>query len=237
MSEAAPGYVLTLRDITADLGHHRDRERLLGEFLDKTRRPAAGLRALLDLRAEAASPAGTALTNDILYHAEALCDAVQHVATAHDTAWRSWWPMQDVRASEVIDGLRAHLEEHGPLLEARPVAILLRCDGVAIIDLLSVLARAVHSEGLAHMLSLDITLQDGVADCRLSWQGAPMPVSVLERLLDAPMDAIDSDLSGREVLEHHGTEVWPDWDTTGRAWLTLPCPMPARCPNRRPPAA
>lgn len=224
MTSDAPGYVLTLRDVTSDLGHHRERERLLADIVEQIRRPAAGLKALLDLQAETTAPLPADLSQDILNRSEDLTMAVQRIAEDYDTAWRSWWPMQDVQAGELIDGLRAHLGDDGPLLESMPPDVVLRCDGVAFIDLLAVLARAVKSEGLAEVLSLTITVTDGEAEFRLTWQGEPMEVSALDRVLSHPMDEAEGDLTGRAVLDHHGTDIWPEWDADGGAWLTLPLP-------------
>ncbi|MEZ5796849.1 MAG: hypothetical protein R3D63_04760 [Paracoccaceae bacterium] len=49
---ARPGYVLTLRDVTADLAAHARREALLAEVLDRARRPAANLKTLLEVLPE-----------------------------------------------------------------------------------------------------------------------------------------------------------------------------------------
>lgn len=237
MTSDAPGYVLTLRDVTSDLGHHRERERLLADVIEEIRRPAAGLKALLDLRAEMPDSTNLNLTEDILTRADELATAVRRVSDDYDTTWRSWWPMQNVHASELIDGLRAHLGKNGPMLEAMPPEIRLRCDGVAIIDLLAELAKLVKTDGLADIVSLTITMVDNDAEFRLAWQGDPMAIPSLERALATALDETDGGgLTGREILDHHGTDIWPEWDEGGSAWLTLPLPNAHSAPEAGPPA-
>lgn len=236
MNGDGPGYVLTLRDVTSDLSMHRDRERLLASIIDELRRPSAGLKALLDLKDEQADAPNPALVTDILERSSDLTSAVQRISENYDSAWRTWWPMQDVHAGELIDGLRAHLGDDGPVLESLPPDLVLRCDGVAIIDLLSLLARAIKDTGLSDVLSLTMTQTENDAELRMIWQGDPMAVSTLETLMTHSLDDNSDSLTGREVLEHHGTEVWPEWDDQGGAWLTLPLPDACQAPQPMAPA-
>ena len=232
LTAEAPGYVLTLRDVTAELSIHRDRERLLQDVVERLRLKAAALKALVDLAADR----GDRLPADIAAKAGELTDEVEAIAQGHDQSWRSWWPMQEVDAAEIIDGMRAHLDTTGPVLEAPPAALRLHCDGVALVDLLAALARAVKAQGLAEAVSLTFEPADPGAELRLSWRGEPMAVSALERALSQPLDPESDLMTGREVLDHHGTEIWPEWDASGGAWLTLPLQQAAPGRALPPPA-
>ncbi|MEM8554921.1 MAG: exonuclease domain-containing protein [Pseudomonadota bacterium] len=214
MSKDAPGYVLTLRDVTADLTLHREREHLLSEMAERFLPVAQELRS--DIEADAP-------LEDIAAKATALADAVSDVAKSYQDSRGTWWPMQQVRASELIDGLRAHLSGNGPALEALPRALILECDGNAIIDLLAALARAIHGAGLTDTISLHIETTSDRTELRLAWQGNAIPLPELEAVLSDPLDPDDpQSLSGGEVLDLHGSAVWPEWDDQGGAWLTLP---------------
>ncbi|MGB0905404.1 MAG: DNA polymerase III subunit epsilon, partial [Mangrovicoccus sp.] len=147
-----PGYVLTLRDVTADLAMHTERERLLSDVVARIRRPAAKLKALIDLHQDLDDPKeAPALTAEILKEADDLTGEVQSIAQLYDDTMRTWWPMQDVRASDLIDGIRAHMEDEslGMVLDAPVPALLLRCDGFALTSLLSQLIRVLHERHLA----------------------------------------------------------------------------------------
>ncbi|SDX43137.1 3'-5' exonuclease [Roseicitreum antarcticum] len=56
----APGYVLTLRDVTADMAVHTSRETLLADVFDRVRRPAANLQTVIGVLAEAPELTGAA---------------------------------------------------------------------------------------------------------------------------------------------------------------------------------
>ncbi|WP_330848842.1 hypothetical protein [Mangrovicoccus ximenensis] len=96
MTHDSPGYVLTLRDVTAELSAHRDRERLLHDLVERLRRPAGRLKALIEVETDRA---GTGLPADIRRGAVELTDEVQAAVDAYDANWRSWWPLR-----EVLDG-------------------------------------------------------------------------------------------------------------------------------------
>ncbi|WP_138471343.1 exonuclease domain-containing protein [Poseidonocella sp. HB161398] len=232
MTHESPGYVLTLRDVTAALSAHRERERLLHDLVERLRLPAGRLKALVEVAADR-DPA--ALPADLRARALELTDEVQAAADAYDANWRSWWPLGEVRAAELIDGLRAHLDGTGPALEARPPELILTCDGVAMVDLLAALARAVAAADLAAVVSLAIAPDEPGAELRLSWQGEPMSPSLLEEVLARPLDPETDMLTGREVLDRHGSDIWPEWDHQGTSWLTVPLhaarPVPAVAPR------
>lgn len=214
-----PGYVLTLRDVTDDLRLHTDRARMLRDTIEGLRQPAAALGAQIELYDETG---GTAPASGIVAEARRLVDEVAEVATRYDNARETWWPMQEVRASHIIDGLRGQIGEGGPTLDAPSPHMLLRCDGFALTGLLSALVEEVHGRGLTRALSLEVDPEGDGACLTLAWPGDTLPLDALEALLDRPIPDSALDLTGREVLDQHGTEIWPERLPDGRAALRLP---------------
>ncbi len=216
-----PGYVLTLRDVSADLRLHAERERLLTDTIDALRGPAAGLRALLDIPDTAAGPHGS-LEDDIRREAFHLTDLVHDLAARHDAREDTWWPMQDVRASHLIDALRGQLGPDGPSISAPTVFLRLRCDAFALVNLLAELIEGVVRSDLARAFTIDITADSPGALIVIGWVGDPMPMETLHAMLDQPVPDSPLAVTGREVLDFHNTDIWPERRDGGRAALILP---------------
>lgn len=228
-----PGYVLTLRDLTADLDVHIERDRLLSDAVARVRAPSAMLRPLLDLRSE--QPDTADIDAQIAAEADRLVTEIQKIARSYDETVTTWWPMQDVRAADLVDGMRAYMADEGPTVESLPPDLTLRCDGYAMTNLLALLAREVEAQGLANTLSVVIEPDPPGAIITLNWRGAPMPLDALDAMLERPVEDVSNAQTGRELLDRHGTDIWPEHDSEGGAWMTLPiheareaAPDPAR---------
>lgn len=230
---ARPGYVLTLRDVTADLAAHARREALLSEVFDRVRRPAANLRTLLEVLPEGvATP--PRLDSALRQEAGALSAAITELAQRHEEGRSEGWPMALTRASDLIDGLRARLDAGGIAATGRTAPLILRCNGFEVIALLDRLARGVAAlpgQPEAFELSLD---EDGTdAMIRIGWRGPALTVGQLDRWLAEPIDPAVPEVTGRTVLALHATECWPEPAGQGRQALCLPI-RAARRAGRRP---
>lgn len=216
-----PGYVLTLRDVSADLRLHAERERLLTETLEALRGPAANLRALLDMADDEAA-ADRSVVRDMRRAALELTDIVHETAARHDAREDTWWPMQDVRASHLIDALRGQLGPDGPTIAAPTVFLRLRCDAFALVNLLAEIIDRIVAEGLAQAFTIDVTDDDPGALIVIGWDGEPVGMDTLRALLDDPVPDSPLAVTGREILDFHNTDIWPERRADGRAALVLP---------------
>lgn len=226
----APGYVLTLRDVTADLTAHARREALLSETFDRLRRPAAALSTLLEVIPEGEAgpgPMDAALRQEV----KALSHAVTELSRRHDEGQQDGWPLTQTRASDLCDGLKARLEEAGVTLATHPADILLRVNGFEVISLLDGIAAHLAQAGAAD-LSLRIDEEDSGAMIRLCWQGAPLSIANLDRWLDEPLDKSVPEIACRSVLASHATELWPEPAPQGRQSLCLPIRQARRATSR-----
>ncbi len=232
-----PGYVLTLRDVTADLAAHAERGALLAEVFDRVRRPAANLQTVIGVLAEdaGAGPALTpALTGAMLEEVGSLASAITELGARYDDSRSDWWPLAFTRASDLADGIRARVEAAGLEVAADPAPILLRCDGFEIVALVSVLAERAAGAGLARSFALEIAEDGAGAMVRLGWQGPALPLGQLDGWLAEPLEVGLADVTGRSVLLTHATECWPGHDARGMAGICLPI-REARRAHRRPP--
>ena len=92
-----PGYVLTLRDVTADLAAHARREALLTEVMDRARRPAANLSTLLEVIPQGQAGPGK-LDAALRQEVQALAQAVTELSQRHDEGRQDSWPLALTRA-------------------------------------------------------------------------------------------------------------------------------------------
>ena len=233
---AIPGYVLTLRDVTADMAREARREALLGEVFDRVRRPAANLSTLLEVMPEGDAAPGRldrALRQEVAH----LAQAVTELSRRHDESRDDGWPMAMTRDSDLLEGVKARVEAEGFLVTTATADLLLRCNGFEIIALLSGLAAELGREGLAKAFHVAVQ-EDGTGGMiRLDWQGAALPMGQLGRWLDRPLEAGLPDVPRKSVLAMHATEIWPEARPGGGQGICLPIPQARRVVRRPKPIA
>lgn len=230
-----PGYVLTLRDVTADLAAHAEREQLLAEIFDRVRRPAANLQTVIGVMAEAG---GTGRAGDLdaamLQEVGSLAGAINELGRRYDDSRADWWPLSTIRASDLTEAARARMEATGLTLRAEAAEMLLRCDGFEIVALVSGLAARIAGAGIARDFTLTLAEDGAGAVIDLGWQGAPVTVKDLDLWLSEPLEEGLAGVTGQSVLRTHATECWPERAGPGAARLRLPV-REARRAGRRPP--
>lgn len=241
-ADRAPGYVLTLRDVTAELAAQEGRDALLADIFERVRRPAANLQTVIDVvaeidRAREMPPEiGAAMLDEV----RALTRAITDLGARYDALQTAWRPLAQIRTEDLADSLAARFGAEGLGFAAEGPELILRGDGFQLVALVAGLGALVAGEGIARDFSLTLLEEDGPgALLRLEWVGDALPVSRLERWLDAPLGPATADLTGRMILRTHGTEAWPETleravpGQAGRQALTVPIPN-ARRAGRRP---
>ncbi len=236
-ADGAPGYVLTLRDVTVELAGQLQREQLLSEVFDRVRRPAANLQTVMGVIGEGDAPApGDALSGALRQEVAALTAAVTELGGRYDESRTDWWPMAMTRASDLVDGLAARIEAAGGGLTGAAAPLLLRCNGFELVALLGALAERIAATTGADAFHLALDEDGPGAMIRLSWEGAPLSVGTLDRWVAEPIEVGVADVTGRSVLFTHATEIWPEASGT-TASLCLPIRRARRAGDRPPPIA
>lgn len=226
-----PGYVLTLRDVTADLAAKATRDAFLAELFERIRRPAASLSTLIDALPAGAVPGriDTALREEVAH----LVGTVGELALRGDALRSDGWQMSLVRASDLIDSLGARLEGVGlSVTRAEYDPLQLRCDAFGLVSLLARIATLMREDGVLQDVAVSIREENEGACIRLLWQGPTLSVARLEGWLREPLDRNFPEVTGRSVLRDHGTEIWPERWQDGQS-LCLPLQQ-ARREVRRP---
>ncbi|WP_417270963.1 exonuclease domain-containing protein [Celeribacter sp.] len=222
-SEATPPYVLTLEDVTDDLAVHVAREALLRRLFNRLRPSVATLKTTLDARAsDDALRQDARLDAAMLSEMATLITEFREMDAAYEAAKSDWWRMGTVRGAELCDALTARLEEDGIALSADvPEPINLTLDAVQIISLIDQVAHNLTRDG-AKALSLLITPEETGAMIALGWSGEPLSVDRLDGWMRREIDVGLANMTGRVILDMHGTEIWPEEGRGSRAVLKLP---------------
>ena len=231
--ESGTGYVLTLRDITADMNAHAGRERLLDEIFDRIRRPAASLQTVIGVMAGEDGEKSPALDAALIEEVGTLARAINELGGRYDAARAGWWPMPMTRSADLLDGLRARMETAGLAVVTEGSGLLLRCNGFEILALLAGLAARLAEENTARDFAVSVAEDGPGAMIELAWTGMPLGLGPLERWLAEPLERSGDDTTGRAVLASHATECWPEPRAGGRAAICLPL-REARVASRRP---
>ncbi|MGY6409978.1 MAG: exonuclease domain-containing protein [Alkalilacustris sp.] len=214
-----PGYVLTLRDVTADIAAHSAREALLAEVFDRVRRPAANLQTVIGVLTEEPQMPGSAELNAALVEeVRDLTTAITELGVRYDEGRTDWRPLAQTRAADLMDSIRARAEAAGHAVTLDSPDLILRCDGFELVALVAGLIDRMAAQGLAPAVHVVLTEEDGPGGMlSLEWTGPALAVGRLDDWLSEPLDAGLPDLSGRAVLQSHGTEAWPERTESGAA--------------------
>lgn len=208
-AERRPGFVLTLRDVTAEHATHTAREALLAEIFDRLRRPDADLHTMTE--------------------------AIAELGRRYDEGGHlDWHPMTEVRARDLMDGIGAQFDTLGLELVTQAPDLMLRCDGFELALLFRSLGQRLASGGHARSFTLRLVEEDGPgAVLDLTWRGPPLSSGDLDAWLGEVLDADAPDLTARAVLEAHATQASTEILAEGACAVRLPIPN-ARRATRRP---
>ncbi|MBF9045940.1 DNA polymerase III subunit epsilon [Rhodobacterales bacterium LSUCC0031] len=198
---AAPGYVLILRDVTAELKVAAERAHLLKRLLD-------GVQTCLPNLPE--SPAKTMLSA-----------LVQNTAARKSATDTAWWPMEALGAADLGAALKARLERKGLVLTPDLDMTDLRCDGFAITRMLERLALAWSQDGAEELRLTFASIGPQQAVLSLEAMGQAPDPTRLAQWLDTPLAPGLSGFSGHDVLLSHGTTLGIEPAGPGRHALRL----------------
>lgn len=234
------GYVLTLRDVSADMLAHAGREALMDELFDRIRRPAAALQSLMGVLIADDGPtepqARAQLRGAAQSEAGNLAHAIHTLFERHEAMRADWWPLAMIRASDFGEAVKARVaaEGAGDLL-AVTAPLMLRVEGFEMVALIATLVQRLGPDRRDKRLEI---LEEGAgALIALEWQGEAVAIAELEAWLSAPLDVGMADVTGRRVVAAHAADIWPERLHDGRHRLCLPLREARRIGNGPRPVA
>ena len=167
-------------------------------------------------------PGSAELNAALVEEVRDLTTAITELGTRYDEGRTDWRPLAQTRAADLMDSIRARAEASGHAVSIDSPDLILRCDGFELVALVSGLLDRLSAHALAEAFRVVLTEEDGPGGMlSLEWEGEPLGVGRLDTWLAEPLEPGLPDLSGRAVLQSHGTEAWPERTATGGA-LRIP---------------
>ncbi len=230
----APGYVLTLRDVTQDFTVSARREAFIAEALERISRSVAGIATIREAAAEGGD---AALVAALEAEVTALVAMVQEIARNNQERRPETLPYTMLRGEDVLDSIKARVEGAGLAVEIAPSALMIGCNAYELVGFVGLLCREIARMAGITGLGLRLDEEFGGASLRIVWQGKPLTMAALERLLDLPLDASLPEATGRSFLAEHATDIWPEVREGGLEALCLPILQARRSVKRPEPVA
>ena len=204
------GHVLIFHDATEDLQAHAERDHLFNTLMEEVRRPAAAIGAVLDvLQSDAEIPAKTRATFDAAMNEELerLFNCLRHMDERHGRITTRHWPMSQVAADDIFEGLKARVEA---TVDTDGGAHFLRCDGFAIMEVMTRVVTGISQDAMRSDMGLRAERHGNEVWLALQWQGTEVRESDLDEWLKQPLSESYGAYSGRDVLDGHRTEIWSE---------------------------
>ena len=221
------GLVLTFEDVTRrieDLARH---DRCLRRSVDALRPPLASLQAAAESLAAADDPAERrAFEAVVLEEGRSLAERFRQLAAESQRFVPTPWTMADVHPEDVVANLARRGEPPVSQLALLGQPQWLHADGHALGQLLEQLVRQLALETGSREFGIETTASGSGVHLDLVWRGEPVPVATLEAWISEPLPLALGQLTGRDVLERHGSDIWsePHRRRWGHAIIRIPLP-------------
>jgi DNA polymerase III subunit epsilon len=234
---SANGYVLSFEDNTEELAALGLRDRLLRDATEGVRAPVANLRAAAEIfcsqvdldPGEAAEFKGV-----LLNESKFLSDRLEMLSAQYREIITGHWPMSDIYSSNLFNNIAGRLKEQRSI-EAMITGIpqWFHGDSYTLVQLLDKLILKVTDFTGARAIDLEAVGGEKHVYLDLVWQGPVIPAAETQAWLDEQLEDTLGNLSLRDVLERHKTDIWSLAERDGRARLRLPLPPATKAITRR----
>jgi DNA polymerase-3 subunit epsilon len=145
-----------------------------------------------------------------------LCREYHDVITGH-------WPMTDGSSATLLELVALRLREAAEItVTVVDLPLWVRCDSHSVVLLLEYLIR--HISTHTKIKAFDIGAEAGPRQVYIDivWRGDPVPAALLDDWLDTILSGTPGNLTARDVLDHHQSEIWSDRRDDGLARLRVP---------------
>ncbi|MGF1608577.1 MAG: exonuclease domain-containing protein [Kiloniellales bacterium] len=242
---AVIGYVTCFTDISKEITDRIQRESLLREATEGLRRPLANLRAAAETLAyhpDLDARQGEGFKSIILSESIDLSERLDALTAKYRDLGVGQWPMWDLHSGDLIGGVARRLRDaEGIEVTMTGIPLWLRGESYSLMLLIEHLVKQIKAETEVASFDIEALLGDRRVYMDIRWPGQPIGTQVLERWLDKPLagalgGTTGSALGGataREILYHHGSELWSQSHEAGTALLRLPLSSPSH-PQFRP---
>ncbi|MDH3910093.1 MAG: exonuclease domain-containing protein [Rhodospirillales bacterium] len=228
----ATGYVLSLTDVSEEVKDLAKRDSMLRSITEEWRAPIANLRIAgetLQSNPDMDQDQRAKFQDVIGAEAESLSERLESLADAYRSLTAGHWLMSDVYSVDllgcVIGRLRDQLGIDATMIG---MPLWLRGDSHSLVLALEHLVGRIHEYAAAERFDVEALLGDRNVYIEIVWPGAPIPSDILDSWLDVPLEGAIGGHTVREIMEHHGSELWSSAQRAGHAYLRMPLAVPVR---------
>jgi DNA polymerase III subunit epsilon len=226
----ATGYVLTFSDATKQIATLAKGDRLLRDALEDFRRPIANLRAAAEMLME--TPELDAQNRQrfeavLSAESQSLSERVEKLAEEYRGIVTSHWPMSDVHSTNLLSCLTRRYREN-PVIrcDIAGEACWLHCDANTVIELLDHLIRRTAEATGTQAFAVSAFMGEQRSYIDITWQDGAVAAGDLDDWLSEPLERGVGEMTGRDILENHKSEAWPEPLANGRARIRIPLMAP-----------
>ncbi|MFQ5764671.1 MAG: exonuclease domain-containing protein, partial [Rhodospirillales bacterium] len=226
------GYVITFEDNTRELAALGKRDHLLSEATEGLRQPVASLLAAaetLEAHPEMDDEQQAAFDKVIAHESKRLSDRLRDLTAESRGLIGGAWPMADVYSANLLNGVVRRLRQDkdiGAVMTGLPQ--WLYGDTYTMVELLDHIIHRVHEHTGVRAFDLEASLGDSRVYLDVIWEGPVIQAAVLDSWLDRTLAGAWGELTARDVLKHHNTELWSQPHRENFSRLRLPLPPAVR---------
>ena len=219
------GYVLSFTELSQEETALAKRDDLLELATEELRAPTANLRAAaetLSQNPDLPDVQRAAFQKVVLDESVTLSNRLEALARAYRELGGGRWMMAEIHSSDLIASLIRRLMGSPVQLTPTGLPDWLYGDSLALLILLELLLRQLHSSTGAEAFDIAVSRSENRIYVDLVWQGEPVPAGQLESWLNRPLVGGLGPLTGRVVLRRHGSDAWSQSAGAGMARLRIP---------------
>jgi DNA polymerase III subunit epsilon len=235
---APNGYVLTFTERGEEEAALARRDDLLELATEALRAPIANLRAAAETLSQNPSLAEAkrlAFQKVVLDESMALSNRLEGLAHGYRELGGGRWMMAEIHSNDLIASLIRRVMTTP--LQITPIGLpdWLYGDGLSLLVLLELLLRELHRVTGAEAFDVETSRGENRIYLDLIWRGEPVLAEVLDTWLNKPLSGGLGPLTGRVVLQRHGSDAWSEPAEPGVARLRIPLASAQPSPPRERP--